>query len=123
MAKVFVSYRRGDSVVAERLAADLRSAGHDVWFDEWRIRPGDSIVGQINDGLASAAYLVLCCSPLGQNSPWMAQEWQSALARQLNGQRIKLLPARLPGGDLPPILADVKCADLEADWAAGVAQL
>ena len=123
MARVFVSHRRTDAIMAERLAAELRAAGHSVWFDEWEIVPGDSIVGRINEGLASATYLVLCCSPAGVTSPWIAQEWQSTLARQLDGQGIKVLPARLPGGGAPAILADVKYADLATDWASGVSEL
>ena len=123
MAKVFVSHRRADAVTAERLAADLRLAGHSVWFDEWEIVPGDSIVDRMNQGLTSASYLVLCCSTAGVTSPWIAREWLSALARQLDGHGIKILPARLPGGALPPILADIKYADLATDWTTGLAEL
>jgi hypothetical protein len=38
----------------------------------------------------------------------------------LEGQQIRLLPARLTGGTPPPILADIKYADLVSDWAIGV---
>jgi len=43
----------------------------------------------------------------------------SALARQLGGAGVRLLPVRLTGGVLPSVLADVKYADLIADWSAG----
>jgi hypothetical protein len=47
----------------------------------------------------------------------------SALARQLNGRGINLLPARLTGGEPPAILEDIRYADLATDWDSGVADL
>ena len=123
MATVFISHQRTDTVLAERLAKGVKAAGHDVWFDEWAIGLGDSVVGRINEGLAAASYVVLCCSVGGVTAPWISREWLSALARQLDGHGVKLLPVLLPGGDPPAILADVKYADLAADWRTGMTQL
>jgi hypothetical protein len=123
VAKVFVSHRRGDAGLAERLAEDLRASGHDVWFDEWAINLGDSIVGRINEGLHMASYLVLCCSASDVTAPWIGREWLSALARQLNHRQVRVLPVLLPGGAPPAILADLKYADLGTNWRDGVAEL
>ncbi|MGW4365879.1 toll/interleukin-1 receptor domain-containing protein [Nocardia takedensis] len=120
MSNVFVSHRGADSAAAERLADDLRHRGHTVWLDVWAIGIGDSIVGQVNKGLEGATFLVLCYSAAGSLSPWMSQEWMSALARQLGGADIRVLPVRLTGGEPPAILADIKYADLIGDWAAGI---
>lgn len=107
---------------AERLAADIRRAGHVVWLAEWELQVGDSIVGGMNEGLRKAEYLVLCCSAAG-DSNWTRREWMSALGRQLEGEGIRLLPVLFAGARLPPLLADIKFADLAHDWAAGAAQL
>jgi hypothetical protein len=123
MAQVFVSHRGEDTDMAERLAMELRHCGHEVWLDLWRLDLGDSIVSAIDDGLAVSSYLVLCYSSAGVHAPWMSREWMSTLARQLNGQPVKILPIRLTGGTPPAILADVKYADLVTDWSAGVAAL
>jgi hypothetical protein len=123
LAKVFISYRGSDLPEAERLAEEIRRAGHDVWLDEWAIGLGDSIVGRMNEGLRDAGYLLLCYSSSGVESPWMGREWMSYLARQLNGSRCKILPLLLTGGSPPPILDDLKYADLTRDWAAGVAEI
>lgn len=120
MAKVFVSHRGADQAVAERLARALRDRGHDVWLDIWTIHIGDSIVQRINSALSDTSFLVLCCSNSSSESLWMSREWMSVLARQLEGANVRILPARLPGGTLPPILADVKYADLATDWQDGV---
>lgn len=110
-------------MLAERLAGEVRAAGHDVWFDEWAVEPGDSILGRINEGLERCSYLILCCSPDGVASPWISREWLSALARQLDGHGIKVLPAVLSGGSPPAILADLKYADLATNWWTGVSDL
>jgi hypothetical protein len=72
---------------------------------------------------ADAAYLVLCCSAAGVGAPWISREWIAALARQLDGRGIKILPVRLAGGEPPALLSDMKYADLAADWGIGLDQL
>lgn len=124
MANVFVSHRSADEVAAERLANDIRAAGHNVWLDTWEIGLGDSITGKMNQGLEGAAYVVLCLSSAGVMSPWMSREWLSTLARQLNGIGVKLLPARLSNsGDPPAILADLKYVDMTLDYKAALAEI
>lgn len=123
MANVFISHRGADIVEAERLAVEIQGAGHAVWLDEWRIGIGDSIVERINEGLVGSSYLILCYSSSGVTAPWMGREWFSTLARQLNGSAVKILPARLTGGEPPAILADLRYADLVKDWGLGVAAL
>ena len=123
MANVFISHRGSDTIEAERLANEIRHAGHQVWLDVWDIRVGDSIIERMNAGMADATYLVMCYSSAGVASPWMSREWMSALARQLEGHNVRVLPVRLTGGNPPAILADIKYADLVRDWDKGVADL
>lgn len=123
MPNVFISHRGTDAKEAERLARELVTAGHQVWLDEWNIGIGDSVVGRINEGLEGATYLVICYSKAGINVPWMGREWMSGLARKLNGHAVVLLPVILTGGSAPPILADLKYADLSTNWTSGLAEL
>src|SRR5574341_1478559 len=118
MPTVFVSHHSADAALAERLAAELRADGNDVWLDRWSIDLGDSIVGRMNEGLESAAYLVLCCCQHGVTGPWIGREWMSALSRQLEDQSVKVLPVLFAGGRPPVILADIMYADLAAEWDA-----
>lgn len=123
MAHVFISHRGSDTISAELLATELRTRGHHVWLDVWQISVGDSIVDKINQGLLNATHIILCYSWSGVDNSWINREWQSTLARQLNGQDVKILPIRLTGGDPPPILADLKYLDLVTDWNQGVRDL
>src|SRR5438045_1161661 len=106
MANIFISHRRSDVREARRLAEEVRRAGHQVWFDEWEIDVGDSIIERMNQGLTGAGYVVVCCSSSGIEAPWMGREWLSALARQLDGHGVKILPVLLTGGAPPAFLAD-----------------
>lgn len=122
MPNVFICHRKADAVLADRLATELKNAGHSVWLDEWEIGVGDSIVAEIDKGLTGTHYLVLCYSAAG-SSDWTDREWHSTLHRQLSGHPVKILPARLSGGAPPAILADIKYADLVANWGTGISDL
>ncbi|PYQ25424.1 MAG: toll/interleukin-1 receptor domain-containing protein [Acidobacteria bacterium] len=122
MPSVFISHRSTDADLAEKLAADLKRAGHLVWLDTWEVTVGDDLVERINEGLERSTYLVTCYSSAGM-APWMNKEWMSTLARQMNGAGVKILPARLSGKEAPAILSGTKYADLITDWDQGVADL
>jgi hypothetical protein len=123
VAGVFVSHRGLDADLARRLAEEIRREGYNVWLDEWEILVGDSIVERINAGLENAKYVLVCYSDIGVLANWMSREWMSALARQLEGHDIRLLPVRLSGGTPPAILADIRYADLVNDWDRGIKEL
>jgi hypothetical protein len=123
VAGVFVSHRGSDADLARRLAEEIRREGYNVWLDEWEILVGDSIVERINAGLENAKYVLVCYSDTGVLANWMSREWMSALARQLEGHDIRLLPVRLSGGTPPAILADIRYADLVNDWDRGIKEL
>jgi TIR domain-containing protein len=116
---VFISHRSADLDLARKLSAELAQCGNDVWLDDEKILPGDSIVGKIEDGLIKPGYFLLCLSGHGP-SLWTDREWMSALARQLAGADVRLVPVFLTGGKIPAILADIKAVDLTKDWADGV---
>lgn len=122
MSNIFLCHRKGDAEIVERLGEELQVAGHDVWFDEWKINVGDSIVAEIDKGLTATCHLILCYSEHG-SSDWTDREWHSTLHRQLSGHNVQLLPARVSGGRPPAILADIRYADLVGNWEKGVADL
>ncbi len=123
MSTIFLCHRKPDAERVERLGRELQHAGHTVWFDEWQINLGDSIVERVNQGLEGTSYLALCYSSSGL-SAWVNREWMSTLHRQLSGEAVKILPILLSGGVQPPaILADIKYANLVNDWDKGVQEL
>jgi hypothetical protein len=123
MATVFVSHRGVDRAKANALADALVAAGHKVWFDEWEILPGTSIVGAMESGREVSAVVLLLLSLRGITTPWISREWMSALADQMNGRNVRVIPVKYGGGDLPALMADIKVADLDKDWKVGMAEL
>ena len=45
-----------------------------VWFDEWVLKPGDSILAKIEEGLEHSRLLVLCMSANAFGSDWAQLE-------------------------------------------------
>lgn len=116
---VFVSYSHADQPMAARVAGALRAAGQNVWIDEAEIRPGQSFIERMNDGLESAAYVVLLCSAASLASHAVSREWMSTLARR----DVVLLPIKIEAVQLPPILADLLYIDLSPNFEAGMSRL
>ena len=56
------------------LAERLRADGVKVWFDEWVLKPGDSIPAKIEEGLEHSRVLVLCMSANAFGSDWAQLE-------------------------------------------------
>ncbi len=64
----------GGNPVVRDVAERLRKDGLRVWFDEWEIRPGDSIPAKIEEGLERSRVLVLCMSANAFGSDWAQLE-------------------------------------------------
>jgi hypothetical protein len=67
-ASIFFSYNSDDKEYVRKLAAALAVTGAHVWFDEWVIRPGDSIPGAIDQGLAGFTTFALVWSEAASKS-------------------------------------------------------
>jgi len=41
----FISHNKKQKPLARLLATTLAANGQSVWFDEWNLKPGDSLIG------------------------------------------------------------------------------
>ncbi|MDS4070064.1 MAG: toll/interleukin-1 receptor domain-containing protein [Candidatus Competibacter sp.] len=71
---LFLSHSSKDKAVVRPLAERLRKDGLKVWFDEWEVKPGDSIPAKIEEGLEHSRVLVLCMSAHAFGSDWAQLE-------------------------------------------------
>lgn len=55
---VFLSHSAKDKVVVRPLAERLRKDGLKVWFDEWVLKPGDSIPAKIEAWLRHSRFTI-----------------------------------------------------------------
>ncbi len=92
---VFLSHSSKDKAVVRAIAERLRADGLRVWLDEWKIRPGDHIPWQIEEGLEKSRVLVLCMSAHASGSEWARLEAGTFRFRDpLNMERC-FIPLRL----------------------------
>ncbi len=109
--RVFICHASEDKPTARQIAQFLKGMGSAVWFDEWEIRVGESIVQRIDSALSEVTHLLLLLSQNSVDKAWVKKEFSSALMRQLSDNSISILPLRLDNGPVPAILADIKYAD------------
>lgn len=108
---VFLSHHSGDKDYVRRLAAAMTVTGATLWFDEWMIRPGDSIPAAIDQGLTTFDTFVLIWSEAASKSRWVESEMQSAIMRWTADESLRLVPVRLDDAPLPTLLAPLRRVD------------
>jgi hypothetical protein len=85
------------------LAERLERLGIEVWYDEFQLRPGDSLVETIDRGLANSAYGLLVISPSFLQKPWPGYERRGLTTRELAGKNVVIPVWR---GVTPEAVAD-----------------
>jgi len=130
--KIFISYRSAKKEFARTLSVALKGHGALVWFDEWKILPGDSIPHAVNRGLAWCTHLVLVVDDTFFDSRWTEAEVDSMLFSHLSGRRrFRMHPNERPliplflvdpaEAKMPPMLARIRGIDCREEAAENVA--
>jgi hypothetical protein len=102
---VFLSYSSKDKAIVRTVAERLRKDGLRVWFDDWEIRPGDSIPHQIEEGLEHSRVLVLCMSAHAFGSDWAQLESYTFRFRDPLNKERRFIPLRLDDAPIKGSLA------------------
>jgi hypothetical protein len=102
---VFLSHSAKDKAVVRRLAERLRGDGLKVWFDEWVLKPGDSIPAKIEEGLEHSRVLVLCMSAQAFGSDWAQLEAGTFGFRDPLNRERRIIPLRLDDAPIKGSLA------------------
>lgn len=121
--KVFLSYSHADRGFVEQLAHDLAANRVNVWWDEWEIKVGQSLIRKIEEGIESSSYLGIVLTPSSVSSAWVQEELTAGLVRQLEERRVFVLPILLEECERPVFLREKKYADFRNDCPAGLEQL
>ncbi len=100
-AKVFISYSHRDSDEAWRkeFVNALEQRGVDVWIDEERIRPGDSISDAIEAGLRGSDTIIYLINPESVKSANLYFELGAALG--MNKRLVAVVPQDIDISRLP----------------------
>src|SRR5688572_19564469 len=102
---VFVSYVREDQQAVDRLAAQLRQAGVEVWLDREQIQPGQRWQAAIASGIENGAFFIACFSKAyeARVSSYVNEEITLAIdeLRRRPTNRAWFIPVLLSGGTVP----------------------
>jgi hypothetical protein len=97
---VFLSHNAKDKPAVRKLAERLKQDGLRVWFDEWVIKPGDSIPLMIEQGLERSRTLILFMSQNAFASEWVTLERHTALFRDPTNAERRFIPLRLDDAEI-----------------------
>ncbi len=88
---IFISHASEDKDALVRpLAAQLRSHGLSIWFDETELRLGDSLRRSIDRGLSKSRYGLVILSPDFLKKEWPQKELDGLVAREDGAAKIIL---------------------------------
>lgn len=109
---IFLSHNYKDKPVVRQIAQTLESVygQENVFYDEWSIQPGDSIIENMNNGLEKCRYFFFFVSKNSLASNMVRLEWQAALMK-INSS-LKFIPVRLDNSIMPAIIAPTLYIDL-----------
>lgn len=126
--KVFVSYKWQDAdhnAWVERLGRDLRARGIDALLDKWEVRYGESFTEYMTRGIHSCDAILFVVTPEFLAAAEQASgpggavrfELQLGLARQIAGERCRLIGLLRRGDRTARQLRDLRYADFRNDDA------
>lgn len=129
-ARVFVSYVRENRAIVERLVAELRARGADVWFDREALPPGVFWAEEIRVAVSKGEYFLACFSREQnlRSRTYMNEELELAVQEiRLRGNAPWFIPI-LFSGEVPDIrigptrsLRDLQYVSLGAHgWRAAI---
>jgi TIR domain len=121
--RAFISYSHDDRDFVRRLADALNCNGVPLFFDEWDIRPGDSIIKKIfEEGLAKSEFFFVVLSKTSVSSSWVKDELDVATVRRIGGLT-RVVPILKDDCEIPWSLRALRWLDMRADFDAGVREL
>jgi len=110
---IFLSHNYKDKDIVEPIAVRLREIyGQDnVFYDSWSIKPGESIIGKMNEGISKCKWFFFFISNNSLNSSMVDLEWQSALYKSAK-EGIKFIPIKIDDCFPPQILINTLYLDM-----------
>ena len=121
--KFFISHSSADREFVVWLAAELITLSIPVWYSDWEIKVGDSIVEKIDSALEDMAGLVVVLSASSVQSIWVREELNAALSRKLEGQNLPVFPIRIDQVEAPPLIGHRRYADFSQDRLSALEEL
>lgn len=124
--KVFISYKWEDDAHikwVEKFASDLMAYGINVILDQWEVRLGDSFIDYMSRGIKQADIFLFIVTTKSVAAVEASQvkggalkfELQMAKARELAGEKVRLICIFREGNKIPSHFRDRRYADFRDD--------
>ena len=107
--RVFLSYKRQSisAPMAKTVAHRLSQQHIAVWFDEWEIKAGDSVVGKIGKGFKNSDACLIFLESQYSSSDWCTKEMNTALTKAIT-ENFTVIPILVEDCAKPELLKDLK---------------
>jgi hypothetical protein len=97
---IFISHSSKDKSDARRLLEVLAREGLPAWLDENQLFFGDTLSKEIEDAISKSDVFLYLISKDANSSVWVQRELNLAISYEIK-QKLKVIPVRLTGDDLP----------------------
>ena len=98
---VFLSYRSVNRGWVLNLYDVLTELGFKVFLDQYVLKPGDSLVRVLEDGLQQSQAGVLIWSNAAKDSEWVRNEYDTILSKSTNDKSFYFVPVKIEIVPLP----------------------
>ena len=101
---IFVSHAGADRGVADKLAADLRDAGHETKVDTHELNLGNDSIDFMNEAIADAHTVIILYSKHTIDARWQNLEINAAVWNEVAQDGGTCIVVKLDDSQLPPLL-------------------
>jgi hypothetical protein len=124
---IFLSYAKENLPVAEKLQADLQSAGLSVWFDRVNLRPGEKWKVAISQAIRDSKYFLALLSTASiDKKGYVQREIREALdvLSEVPDNQVFFLPVRIDDCTPPNLsIRELQFVDLFPSYEEGLRKL
>jgi hypothetical protein len=113
MASAFISYAHEDQEFMLALVEHLQNQALEIRYDQVALNIGDSLIQKLSQEIAAGDFLLAIVSPDSAASNWCQRELALAATQGINENRVKVLPVKFRGAEMPPMLGDIYWADAD----------
>lgn len=121
--RIFVSYSHQDKPMVDVIVDRLKLAGHEIWIDHLKLRPGDNISRKIEEGIGSSDAVLVVVSVNSLSSKWVRQEFSSLALSEISKRVSRVIPILIDNSSVPSYLSNYLYIDLSKDLETGLESL
>jgi hypothetical protein len=121
--RLFLSYSRLDSEVADRISTALKRAGHQIWKWDETLKPGDNIAKKTFEGIEGADAFLLIVSANSLASKSVMHEFSALALSEISKREFRIIPVLIDQTPVPSYLSSYFYLDISQDVDQGITVL